>query len=125
MLRMGGCLIVTYFLFWFYTTKVLRMNIKAFGITFAIDNKGILSAIMLPIFVVFIFLLIGDTVVHKFSFGEILLIVAVSVMTSVKSGILEEMLFRGYIGFGVEASVVAIIGNCIVCGFVLFTNRKI
>lgn len=100
------------------------MNIKAFGITFAIDNRGILSAIMLPIFVVFIFLLIGDTVVHIFSFGEILLIVAVSVMTSVKSEILEEMLFRGYIGFGVEASVVTIIGYCIVCGFVLFTNKK-
>lgn len=232
LLRMGGCLAVTYFLFWFYTTKVLQMNMKAFGITFAVDNRGILSAIILPVFVVFIFLLIGDTAVHKFSFGEILLIVAVSVMTSVKSGILEEMLFRGYImrliesgwnkysaimlpsvlfgllhlpsmetfgfssvlllvfsgtlvgimfsviaykqnsignsvllhaawnfvmitdilhitteqeaygnpivsviipsdnifltggGFGVEASVVAIIGYCIVCGFVLFTNKK-
>ena len=52
---------------------------------------------MLPAFVAAVFLLIGDTTVRAASSGEILLTIAASLLMALKSGILEEMLFRGYI----------------------------
>ncbi|MCI9540294.1 MAG: CPBP family intramembrane metalloprotease [Lachnospiraceae bacterium] len=96
-LRMAGNLFITYLLFWLYTTKVLHQNMKDFRITFAIKKWGILFAICLPIFVVVIFGLIGNIVVNKFSFGKILFILIAALFMAVKAGILEEMLFRGFI----------------------------
>lgn len=96
-LRMAGNLFITYLLFWFYTTKVLHQNMKDFRITFAIRSWGILFAIFLPIFVVVIFCLIGNIVVSEISFGKTFFILIVALFMAVKAGILEEMLFRGYI----------------------------
>lgn len=95
--RTVGCLLFTYFLFWFYTTRTLHLNMSYFGITFAIKKWGILYAVFLPVFVVIMFLLIGDTVINVFSFSKILLIAAASLLMALKAGILEEILFRGYI----------------------------
>lgn len=96
-LRMLGCLLLTYFLFWLYTTKILHLKMSDFGITFAIKKWGCIIAVSLPAFVVIVFLLIGNVSVNHFSFGENLLIVICSLITALKAGILEEMLFRGYI----------------------------
>lgn len=96
-LRMTGCLLFTYLLFWLYTTKILHFSMKDFGITFAIKKWGILAAVFLPAFVTAIFLLIGDTTINEFAFGKIVLILTASLLRALKAGILEEMLFRGYI----------------------------
>ena len=96
-LRMAFCLPVTYLLFRFYTTKVLHLKMQDFDITFAIQKWGILSAVLLPALVVSVYLLVGNTTVNTFSFAEILLIAAASLLMALKSGILEEMLFRGFI----------------------------
>lgn len=96
-IRRLSCLLLTYFLFWFYTTKILRLHMKDFRITFAIKKWGILFAVFLPFFVVSMFLLIGETSANRYSFIEISLIIITSFVMALKAGILEEMLFRGYI----------------------------
>lgn len=96
-IRMTSCLLFTVFLFWLYTTKVLHVKMKDFGITCVIKRWGILSALLLPAFVVIIYLLLGDTTVYDMSFLKIFFIIVASLITACKAGILEEMLFRGYI----------------------------
>lgn len=95
--RMTGCLLLTILFFWLYTTKVLHLNMRAFGITFAIKKWGILYAVLLPVFVVSVYLAAGKVEVNTFAFGEVVLIVTASIITALKAGILEEMLFRGFI----------------------------
>ena len=95
-LRMSGCLLLTYLLFWLYTAQGLRMCMEDFGITCSVQKWGILLAVLLPLFVVSVYLLIGDPAVNAVPFGEALLIAAASLAIGAKSGILEEMLFRGY-----------------------------
>lgn len=95
--RVAGCLLLTYLLFWLYTTKVLDLSMKDFRVTFAIKKWGIFFATFLPTIVIAIFLLIGNTVINMFTFSKILLIITVSLLMAFKAGILEEMLFRGYI----------------------------
>ena len=95
-LRMSGCLLLTYLLFWLYTAKGLRMRMEDFGITCSVQKWGILLAVLLPLFVVSVYLLIGDPAVNAVPFGEALLTAAASLAIGAKSGILEEMLFRGY-----------------------------
>ena len=70
-LRMLGALLLTAFLFWLYTTKGLHLKMKDFGITPNIKKWGVLISVFLP--------------------------VLASMLIALKSGITEEMLFRGYI----------------------------
>lgn len=48
-LRTSGCLIFTYFLFWFYTTKILHLKMRDFRITCSIKKWAVLYAVILPI----------------------------------------------------------------------------
>ena len=96
-LRMLGALLLTIFLFWLYTTKGLHLKMKDFGITPNIKKWGVLISVFLPVFVTAIFAMIGKFEVNSFSAGEICLIVIASMLIALKSGITEEMLFRGYI----------------------------
>lgn len=96
-LRMSGCLLLTYAFFWLYTTKVLHLSMKDFGITFGIQKWGILLSVLLPAFVVAVYLCIGKTEVNVFALEDIVFLVIASVSIALKSGILEEMLFRGFI----------------------------
>lgn len=96
-LRTVGCFLLTYLLFWLYTTRVLHLSMRDFGITFAIQKWGILSAAFLPAFVLIIFLFLGHTAIKAYSFDKILWMVTASGIMAWKAGILEEMLFRGYI----------------------------
>ncbi len=95
--RTLGCIIWTYFLFWIYTTKVLHLKMSDFGIVPAIKKWGIIYALCLPAFVVACFILIGKVSINRFAYSEMILIVIYSLLTALKAGILEEMLFRGYI----------------------------
>lgn len=54
-------------------------------------------AVLLPAFVVSAFLLVGRTEVNSYALYNIILVVAASMLTALKAGILEEMLFRGFI----------------------------
>lgn len=96
-LRMLGALLLTAFLFLLYTTKGLHLKMKDFGITPNIKKWGVLISVFLPVFVTAIFAMIGKFEVNSFSAGEICLIIIASMLIALKSGITEEMLFRGYI----------------------------
>ena len=97
-LRMLGCFALTFVLFRLYTTKRLHLKLSDFGITFRIKNWGIGLAVLLPAVVIVGFLMTGAKLeVNECSFGRTLLIIIASAMIALKSGILEEMLFRGFI----------------------------
>lgn len=97
-LRMLGCFALTFVLFRLYTTKRLHLKLSDFGITFRIKNWGIGLAVLLPAVVIVVFLMTGAKLeVNECSFGRTLLIIIASAMIALKSGILEEMLFRGFI----------------------------
>lgn len=70
---------------------------KDFKSTLDIKSWGIILSILLPAFVVIAFLFIGKTEVNPFVPGEIFLIIVASMITALKAGILEELLFRGFI----------------------------
>lgn len=96
-LRAAGCLLFTYFLFWFYTVKILHRKMSDFRVTPSIKKWGIFYAVALPAFVVLCFLIIGEWKVTGLTAAEISVAVLGSVTAALKAGILEEMLFRGYI----------------------------
>lgn len=96
-LRMLGCLVFTFFFFWCYTTKCLHLKMEDFGITFQLRKWGIILAVLLPTFVAAAFLPFGKMERNEFSFGELVLAVTASALTALKAGLLEEMLFRGFI----------------------------
>ena len=70
---------------------------ERFGITPNIKKWGVLISVFLPVFVTAIFAMIGKFEVNSLSAGEICLIIIASMLIALKSGITEEMLFRGYI----------------------------
>lgn len=96
-LRMAGSLMMTYLFFWLYTTKKLRLEMKDFGITFNIKKWAVCLSVLLPVSVAAVYMIIGNTAIHPVSVSKIILTVTAALFMAAKSGILEEMLFRGYI----------------------------
>ncbi|MCI8622392.1 MAG: CPBP family intramembrane metalloprotease [Provencibacterium sp.] len=96
-LRMLGCLLLTLLLFWVYTIKRLHLKMEDFGITFGVQSWGIVLAVLLPAFVVMAFLIVGKAEINPLVFSDRILVVVASMLTALKAGILEEMLFRGFI----------------------------
>lgn len=95
--RMAGSLAVTVFLFWLYTTRVLHRSMADFGICLRLPKWSILLAIALPGFVVAVYSFFGQWSVGRFTVGEGVCLALASVLIALKSGLTEEMLFRGYI----------------------------
>lgn len=95
--RMSGQLLLTCLFFWLYTAKVLHLKMNFFRINRRIKLWWVLPAVLLPSFVIFVFLLIGKTEMASFETGEVILILISSILTALKAGITEEMLFRGFI----------------------------
>lgn len=95
--RMSGQLLLTCLFFWLYTAKVLHLKMNFFRIDMNIKFWGFLLAVLLPVFVIIIFLLIGKAEIASFETSEVILIVISSILTALKAGITEEMLFRGFI----------------------------
>ncbi len=95
--RMLGCLALTLLLFWFYTTKYLHLKMEDFRITFDIKSWGIILSVLLPVFVVIVYLMVGKIEVNAFGFGDSILSIIASMFMALKAGILEEILFRGFI----------------------------
>ncbi len=96
-LRMSGCLLLTFLLFWQYTTKRLYLKMEDFGITFALKRWGVILSVLLPVFVVSIFGMIGKIEGNRFGSVDTVLILLASLLMALKAGILEEMLFRGFL----------------------------
>lgn len=96
-LRILGCFIVTYVLFWLYTTKILHLKMKDFRITCSIRKWAVLYAAILPSFVVIYYVIIDSPIVTISNPAEIVIAVTYSIIAALKAGVLEEMLFRGYI----------------------------
>jgi len=96
-LRILGCFIVTYVLFWLYTTKILHLKMKDFRITCSIRKWAVLYAAILPSFVVICYVIIDSPIVTISNPAEIVIAVTYSIIAALKAGVLEEMLFRGYI----------------------------
>lgn len=95
--RMAGSLAVTVFLFWLYTTRVLRRSMEDFGICLRLPKWSIQLAIALPGFVLAVYSFFGQWSVGRFTVGEGVCLALASVLIALKSGLTEEMLFRGYI----------------------------
>ena len=96
-LRMLGCLIFTYLLFWLYTIKILRLKMESFRIALSIKKWAFLYAVILPLFVVTCYFIIGEPTMTALNIEEIIVVVIYSAIAALKAGVLEEMLFRGYI----------------------------
>lgn len=96
-LRTLGCFVFTYLLFWLYTIKILRLKMESFRITLSIKKWAFSYAVILPFFVVICYFIIGDSAMTALNAGEIIAAVIYSAIAALKAGVLEEMLFRGYI----------------------------
>lgn len=96
--RSVGCLILTCVLFFIYTKIFLHQKISFFRIDFKIKSIDILYAVLLPAFVILIYTAIGkftfnDSISSGIKYG----IIFDSLTRALRAGILEEILFRGYI----------------------------
>ena len=100
---MLGSLVLTVLLFWLYTSKVLHLTLADFGITSDIKPWGVLISVLLPLFVAAVFAILGTFHVNALSAGDTILIIVAAAALALKSGIAEEMLFRGYIMKSLEA----------------------
>ena len=96
-LRTLGCFVFTYLLFWLYTIKILRLKMESFRIALSIKKWAFSYAVILPFFVVICYFIIGDSTMTALNAGEIIAAVIYSAIAALKAGVLEEMLFRGYI----------------------------
>ena len=101
--RYLGSLALIWLLFWLYTVKVLRLEMRSFGMTARIKPWCAVCAVLLPAGVICALLPFGSLEPGGHSWAETALIAAASAAMAVKSGITEEMLFRGYIMRLVEA----------------------
>lgn len=94
---------ITYFIFTFgayllYTKYILHLQLRDFKITLKLKLWNVICAIILPSFVICIFIFIGNvSVTSNLSLRMKMAIILFAAFTSTVSGILEEMLFRGYI----------------------------
>lgn len=96
-LRMLGSLCLTVFLFWLYTTRGLHLKMKDFRITCHIKKWAAGLSVLLPGFVVACFGMLGEVSHNSLPVGKVCFILLASLLIAVKSGITEEMLFRGYV----------------------------
>lgn len=95
--RMLGSLALTVLLFWLYTTRRLHTSMGEFGITWKISLWALPISLLLPGILVVTYLAIGETTVQVPPFWEGFWLILGSVAISLKSGITEEMLFRGFL----------------------------
>ena len=94
---MPGYLLLTLLFFWLYTSKFLHLKFRDFGIILRVRWWSVVCSILLPLFVVAVFSILGETTVNRFPIGSLVIIIISSTLTALKAGITEELLFRGFI----------------------------
>lgn len=95
--RALGTLAVTLALFWLYTSKVLRLKMRDFGIIPKVKVWAAVLSVLLPVLTAAAFCAFGKASVAETALGDALGTAAASLAFALKAGITEEMLFRGYI----------------------------
>ncbi len=93
-----GVLAISGLLLWAYTARALRLRLRDFGITAALKGWAVVCAAALPLAVAGVYLAIGRLSVADGLTGRAVAErVSISAAFALESGILEEMLFRGFI----------------------------
>ncbi len=89
--------IIVFALIWLFTYKVFHFKFDDFGINLKFKWWSFLIAVLLPAFIVIVYLFIGDLYVNETSPARIALLIFSSLILGLRSGFLEEILFRGII----------------------------
>lgn len=97
LLRALGNIVLTFIFFYLYTIKKLHLSMQDFRITAAIRGWGVIIAVILPALVALTFIIVGSVTESRIDFTRKILIIIASLLMAFKAGLLEEMLFRGYI----------------------------
>ncbi len=88
-------LVVVLVLLWLCIYKIFRMKFEDFGINLKFKWWGIVAAILIPAYMVCVYLFIGKLTVNKHTAIVNILLILSSLFLGLQSGFLEEILFRG------------------------------
>ncbi len=94
---------ITFFLLWIFTRKVFHLTFNDFGINCNLKWWAIAVAVLLPSYMIAFYALAGKFHAVPHSGRETVLLAVYTVLLALRSGILEEMLFRGFIMKSLES----------------------
>ena len=84
-----------FLLLWLCIYKMFHLKFDDFGINLHFKWWSIVAAILIPAYMVVVYLIVGNLTVNHHSAGETVLLVFNSLTLGLQSGFLEEILFRG------------------------------
>lgn len=84
-----------FFLLWLCIYKIFRFKFEDFGINLKFQWWGVVAAIVVPAYMVVVYLIVGNPSVNEHTPVEITLLIISSMLMAIQSGFLEELLFRG------------------------------
>ena len=84
-----------FFLLWLCIYKIFRFKFEDFGINLKFQWWGVVAAIVVPAYMVVVYLIVGNPSVNEHTPIEITLLIISSMLMAIQSGFLEELLFRG------------------------------
>ena len=84
-----------FLLLWLCIYKIFRLKFEDFGISLHFKWWGILAAILVPAYMVVVYLIAGKATVNEHTPAEVIWLILNSLALGLQSGFLEEMLFRG------------------------------
>ena len=92
-----------FLLLWLCVYKIFHLKFEDFGISLHFKWWSIVLAILVPTYMVVVYLIVGKLSVNEHTPVEIIFLVLTSLVMGLKSGFLEEMLFRGIIMKSLES----------------------
>lgn len=92
-----------FLLLWLCIYKVFHLKFEDFGISLHFKWWSIVLAILVPAYMVVVYLIVGKLSVNDHTPVEIILMILNSLFLGLQSGFLEEMLFRGIIMKSLES----------------------
>lgn len=92
-----------FLLLWLCIYKIFHLKFEDFGISLHFKCWSIVLAILVPAYMVVVYLIVGKLSVNEHTSAEIILMILNSLFLGLQSGFLEEMLFRGIIMKSLES----------------------